>query len=225
MKIACISKLGCLHLQCTTLRVSMPHLFGGLVQEGHAPHFSISGDHVVNVFSFSKASQIVHGESLWQASWDFHCKHEAFGMMGWRIGQVLARPATCRVEKGDYTWYDTCDLQSVFVCVFARYPRGYLDWTSVFIKKSSLGITALLDDLAVKNHGSSSSSCHFWERVVWISERVQFSYSNIHKIIILFLQTPPTEMPFLCFFVLAISLLLAKAFPPILGPELMKVLK
>ena len=68
-------------------------LMGSLVQEGHAPHFSISGDHVVNVFSFSKASQIMHGESLWQASWDFHCKHEAFGMMGWRIGQVLARPA------------------------------------------------------------------------------------------------------------------------------------
>ena len=61
-------------------------IIGRLVQEGHAPHFSISGDHVVNVFSFSKASQIVYGESLR----DFHCKHEAFGMMGWRIGQVLA---------------------------------------------------------------------------------------------------------------------------------------
>eukprot|EP00434_Breviolum_minutum_P015144 symbB.v1.2.013356.t1/scaffold942.1/size149982/7 len=39
-------------------------------EEGHAPHFSISGDHVVNVFSFSKA----------------------FGMMGWRIGYLAFPP-------------------------------------------------------------------------------------------------------------------------------------
>lgn len=88
----------CVHLKTWMFAFAVHHsqtvhatLMGGLVQEGHAPHFSISGDHVVNVFSFSKASQIVHGESLWQASGDFHCKHEAFGMMGWRIGQVLAR--------------------------------------------------------------------------------------------------------------------------------------
>eukprot|EP00913_Durusdinium_trenchii_P036074 g33755.t1 len=39
-------------------------------QEGHAPHACISGDHVVNVFSFSKA----------------------FGMMGWRIGYLAFPP-------------------------------------------------------------------------------------------------------------------------------------
>ncbi|CAK9011310.1 unnamed protein product [Durusdinium trenchii] len=39
-------------------------------EEGHAPHACISGDHVVNVFSFSKA----------------------FGMMGWRIGYLAFPP-------------------------------------------------------------------------------------------------------------------------------------
>lgn len=40
-------------------------------EEGHAPHCCVSGDHVVNVFSFSKA----------------------FGMMGWRIGYLAFPPS------------------------------------------------------------------------------------------------------------------------------------
>merc|ERR1711964_418289 len=39
--------------------------------EGHAAHCTVSGDHVVNIFSFSKA----------------------FGMMGWRMGYIAFPPA------------------------------------------------------------------------------------------------------------------------------------
>ena len=69
------------------------------MQEGHAPHCCVSGDHVVNVFSFSKA----------------------FGMMGWRIGtwakvgQRLEGP-----ERGSGLF--SLNTQVFFFCMFPTIP-------------------------------------------------------------------------------------------------------
>ena len=65
------------------------------MQEGHAPHCCVSGDHVVNVFSFSKA----------------------FGMMGWRIGtwaKVGQRLEGQKGAVGCFHWTPRCFFSACF---------------------------------------------------------------------------------------------------------------